>query len=81
VIAAQQDAVAKHPSLPLTARLAAKTAASAAPVLVDLVMLYKHCPRIGYYGIRRSSTHNPVSDGIVMRPTKKPRRNAALSQQ
>jgi hypothetical protein len=25
---------------------------------------------IGYYGIRRVSTHNPVSDGVVMRQQK-----------
>jgi len=45
--------------------------------LGHLVMIYKHCPRIGYDGIRRIATHNPVSTA----PTKKPRRNAALSQQ
>jgi hypothetical protein len=40
-------------------------------------MIYKHCPQPDYYGIRRIATHNPVSTA----PTKKPRRNAALSQQ
>jgi hypothetical protein len=40
-------------------------------------MIDKHCPELDYDGIRRISTHNPVSAA----PTKKPRRNAALSQQ
>jgi hypothetical protein len=44
---------------------------------VHLVMIYKHCPESDYYGIRRIATHNPVSAAA----TKKPRRNAALSQQ